>query len=199
MCRYWIWMWELDYKEGWALKNWCFRTMVLKKTLESPLDSKEIKPVNPKGNQPWIFIGRTDAKALKFCWLMQRADSLEKTLLLGKIESKRRKRWQRMRWLVSITNSIDVNVRELQEIDSEGQRSLAGFSPGVTKSRTGLNNWTELKYTHINTHTHAHVTVLKSWIQISLVGGVIVNFPVVILCFNYVECHHLKKRSERYS
>ena len=141
MCRYWIWMWELDYKEGWALKNWCFRTMVLKKTLESPLDSKEIKPVNPKGNQPWIFIGRTDAKALKFCWLMQRADSLEKTLLLGKIESKRRKRWQRMRWLVSITNSIDVNVRELQEIDSEGQRSLAGFSPGVTKSRTGLNIW----------------------------------------------------------
>ena len=58
-----IWMWELDYKEGWALKNWCFQTAVLKTTLESPLDSKEIKPVNPKGNQPWIFIGRTDAEA----------------------------------------------------------------------------------------------------------------------------------------
>ena len=56
-------MWELDLKEGWASKNWCFQTVVLEKTLESPLDSKEIKQVNPKGNQPWIFIGRTDAEA----------------------------------------------------------------------------------------------------------------------------------------
>ena len=58
-----IWMWELNHKEGWVPKNWCFQTMVLEKTLESPLDSQEIKPVNPKGNQPWIFIGKTDAKA----------------------------------------------------------------------------------------------------------------------------------------
>ena len=59
-----VWMWELDRKEGWTLKNWCFQTVVLEKTLESPLDRKEIKPVNPKGNQPWIVIGRTDAEAL---------------------------------------------------------------------------------------------------------------------------------------
>ena len=58
-----VWMWELDYKESWALKNWCFWTVVLEKTLESPLDSKEIQPVHPKGNQLWIFIGRTDAEA----------------------------------------------------------------------------------------------------------------------------------------
>ena len=58
-----VWMWQLDHKESWALKNWCFWTVVLEKTLESPLDCKGIKPVNPKGNQPWIFIGRTDAKA----------------------------------------------------------------------------------------------------------------------------------------
>ena len=58
-----VWMWELDHKEGWVLKNWCFHTVVLEKTLESPLDSKEIKPVNPIGNQPWIFIGMTDAEA----------------------------------------------------------------------------------------------------------------------------------------
>ena len=58
-----VWMWELDHKEDWALKNWCFWTVVLEKTLESPLDSKEIKPVNPKGNQPWTYIGRTDAEA----------------------------------------------------------------------------------------------------------------------------------------
>ena len=57
------WLWELDHKEGWILKNWCFQFVVLEKTLESPLDSKEIKPVNPKGNQPWVFIGRTDAEA----------------------------------------------------------------------------------------------------------------------------------------
>ena len=58
-----VWMWELDHKEGWVLKNWCFLTVMLEKTLESPVDSKEIKPVNPKGNQPWIFIGKTDAEA----------------------------------------------------------------------------------------------------------------------------------------
>ena len=79
-----VWMWELDYKESWVPKNWCFWTVVLEKTLESPLDNKEIKPVNPKGNQSWIFIGRTNAKA-EAPILMQRANSLEKTLMLGKI------------------------------------------------------------------------------------------------------------------
>ena len=74
-----VWMWELDYKESWAPKNWCFWTVVLEKTLESPLDYVEIKPVNPKGNQPWIFIGRTDAEAeAAILWhLVQRASSLE--------------------------------------------------------------------------------------------------------------------------
>ena len=84
-----VWMWELDHKEGWPLKNWCFWIVVLEKTLESPLDCK-IKPVNPKGNQPWLFIGRTDVK-LKlqyFGHLMWRADSLKKTLMLGQIEGK---------------------------------------------------------------------------------------------------------------
>ena len=77
-------MWELDYKEGWALKNWCFWNVVLEKTLENPLDCKEIKPVNPKGNQSWIFFGRTDAEAKLqyFGYLMWRTDSLEKTLML---------------------------------------------------------------------------------------------------------------------
>ena len=89
-----VWIWDLDYKESWALKNWCFWTVMLEKTLKSPLDCKEIKPVNPKGNKSWIFIESTDAK-LKlqyFGHLMQRADSsLEKTLMLGKIESRRRR------------------------------------------------------------------------------------------------------------
>ena len=90
-----VWMWELDHKEGWMPKNWCLQTLVLEKTLESPLDSRDIKPVNPKGNQPWIFIGSTGAEAeAPLLWpLMWRADSLEKTLMLGKIESTRRGEW----------------------------------------------------------------------------------------------------------
>jgi len=84
--------WELDHKEGWAPKNQCFWVVVLEKTLESPLDCKEIQPVHPKGYQPWIFIGRTDAEAVTLQYfgdLMQRDNSLEKTLMLGKIESKK--------------------------------------------------------------------------------------------------------------
>ena len=94
-----VWMWVLDHKEGWALKNWCFWTVMLEKTLKSPLDSKKIKPVNPKGNQPWIFIGRTEAEAEPpILWpKMPRADSLEKTLKLGKTEGRRRRGQQRMR------------------------------------------------------------------------------------------------------
>ena len=90
---------ELDHKEGWAPKNWCFQTVVLEKTLESPLDSKEIKPFNLKGNQPWIFIGSTDdeAEAPILRHLMRKANSLEKTLMLGKSEDRRRRGQQRMR------------------------------------------------------------------------------------------------------
>ena len=78
---------ELEHKKGWALKNWCFGTVVLQKTSESPSDSKEIKPVNPKGNQPWIYIGKNEAEAPIFCHLMQRASSLEKTLMLERLKA----------------------------------------------------------------------------------------------------------------
>ena len=84
-------MWELDYKESWVPKNRCFWTMELEKILESPLDCKKIKPVNPKGNQPWIFTEGLLLKFQYFGYLMQRANSLEKTLMLGKIEGKRRR------------------------------------------------------------------------------------------------------------
>ena len=111
-------MWELDHKECWALKNWCFQTVVLEKTLESPFDSKEIKAVNPKGNQPWIFIGRADveAEAPKFGHMMQRANSLEKTQMLRKIEGRRRRGWQRMNWMDGITDSMNVSLSKLQKI-----------------------------------------------------------------------------------
>ena len=81
-----VWMWELDCEEGWALKNWCFWAVVLEKTPEGPLDSKEIQPVHPKGNQSWIFIGRTDAEAeAPILWPSDGKNSLEKTLMMGKI------------------------------------------------------------------------------------------------------------------
>ena len=100
------WMWKLDHKESWVLKNWCFWTVVLEKTLETPLDCKEIQPVHPKGNQSWIFIGRTDAEAEApiLGHLMWRADSLGKILMLGKIKGRRRgdnRGWHG--WMASLT------------------------------------------------------------------------------------------------
>ena len=134
-------MWELDHKEGWAPKNWYFWTVVLEKTLESPLDCK-IRPANSKGNQPWIFIGRMMLK-LKLQYLghlMQRANSLESTLILKNIEGKRRKGQQRVR-LYSITDSVDMNLSKLREI-GEDRGAWHAAVHGVTKSRTWLSNWT---------------------------------------------------------
>ena len=113
-----IWMWELDHKESWEPKNWSFWTVVLEKTLESRLDYKDIKPVHAKGNQSWIFIRRLMLK-LKLWYFghrMWRVDSLEKTLLLGKIEDRKRRGWQRMRWMGGIIDSVDMSLRKLQEI-----------------------------------------------------------------------------------
>ena len=120
-------MWELDQKKA---EHWrCFRIVVLEKTLKSPLDCKEIKPVNSKRNQPWIFIGRTDseAEAPIFDHRMRRTDSLEKTLILGKTEGGRRRGLQRMRWLECITDSMDMSLSELQELGWTGRLGLLWF------------------------------------------------------------------------
>ena len=144
--RSYVKMWELDHKEGWALKNWCFQIVMLEKTFESPLDSKEIKPDSPKEINLEYSLEGLKLKLQYFGHQMRGVNSLEEVLMLGKIESRRRRGPQRMRGLDGVTDWMDMilSIHKIWEIVKDREVWHAAVN-GVAKSRTWCSNWMTYK------------------------------------------------------
>ena len=140
-----VWMWEMDCKESWVLNSWYFWTVVLK-TLESSLDCKEIQPVHPKGNQSWLFIGSIDAET-PILWPPDAKHWLiGKTLILGKVEGRRRRGQQRTGWLDGITDSMDMSLSKLPEMVKDGEACCSPWGHKESAMTEQLSNNSNLKY-----------------------------------------------------